>query len=307
MYRFDLQGNFLNSIGLKGQGPDELVEFTDFAINEKDSIVYLLDNARQTILSFNFAGHLIDKLKINQAADQFHYKDGFFYLFQDQPVIGDNLCSLIIQDTQGETKNSFFPSKKYPISMANQVFTGNRDSLFFCKPMNDTIYSLSGTDLNYAYFVDFGSLRFRPEEIENIYQEKTTTLQTLLDKERVTGIDHIYKIGNWLYFNSGYKVFNYSFLYNTSNKTLKVAANIYDDLEYMFYGNQFYGQTENALIGVYDTSNLDKDIKRYERYEKEKMVTKEQKEKQVQKMNAIKRGDNTEEMNQWVLLYHVKK
>ncbi|GHT61450.1 hypothetical protein AGMMS50239_12380 [Bacteroidia bacterium] len=307
VYRFDLQGNFLNLIGLKGQGPDEIVELKDFSINEKDSVVYLLDNARQTILSYNFAGQLIETLKMNQYANRLAYKDGFFYLFRDQQIIGDNLCSLIIRDTQGEAKNSFFPSKKYPISLEKQTFTDSKDGLFFCVPMNDTIYSLHGTDLNYAYFVDFGSLRFTPKEIKDIYLEKTTTIQTLLNNERLTSIDHLYQVGDWLYFNSAYKIFKFSFLYNTSGKTLKVAAQIYDDLEFMFYNNQFYGQTEDVLIGIYETYGLDKDIERYERYEKEKRVTKEKKEKQVQKMNAIKRGDNPEEMNPWILLYHIKR
>ncbi|GHS92121.1 hypothetical protein FACS1894174_00670 [Bacteroidia bacterium] len=307
VFRFDMQGNFLNRIGVRGQGPEELVELRDFSINEESHIVYLLDNMRQTVLCYTFDGHFIESIKINQYASELEYKNGLFYLYFDQPVIGEHLYSLIIRNIKGEIENMFFPSRKYPINMGSRIFTKTNGEILFHKPMNDTIYSLDGTTLKYTYYFDFGSLRYMPEEIKEIYMEQTTSLQVLLNNERISGIDYLYQIGKWIYFNSIYKVMRYSFLYDMNNRKLKVSAHLWDDLEYMFYNNTFYGQTQDALIGVYETNNLLNDIDRYARYEKEKYISNAQKEEQVKKMAKIMRGNNPEEMNPWVLLYYLKK
>jgi hypothetical protein len=304
VYRFDMQGNFLNSIGSIGQGPGELVVLRDFAVNEEDRLIYLQDNYRQSILSCTFDGEVKEVIKINQYADHIHYKNGLFYLFQDQPVKGE-LYSLVIRDIHGGIKERFFPSKQYILNMGHHVFTPQEEGVLFFKPMNDTIYFLRGTEMSHLYWVDFGSLRYSPQEIEDIYMERIKSYDLM---HRTSSIDHVFRVKDWLYFNSIYKGLQISFVYNIRTQELRTSnGSLYDDLEYMFYGNVFYGQTEDALIGIYDAERIMEDINRYDRYEKEGMITKEQKERFQSKMNALRRGDDTENMNPWVLLYHVKK
>ncbi|GHT08199.1 hypothetical protein FACS189432_00980 [Bacteroidia bacterium] len=305
VYRFDTQGNFLNSIGEKGQGPDEIIELSDFSLNEKEQLIYLLDNGRKTVLAYNFEGQLVEKIKVNHA-DRLEYKDGFFYLFRDEPTI-DDLCCLNIRNTKGEFKNAFLPSHQYPISKSSQVFTKTKDNLFLIKPMNDTIYSLDEVELKYAYYFDFGSLRLTPKEIEDSYSNEIPTFKKILiDKERVSSMDHLYQTRHWIGFNKGYKLLQYLFLYNKDTKELK-AGQVWDDLEYMFYGTSFYGQTENAWIGVYAIERIHSNIERYKRYADSGYITEEQKVKYTQKMKNLMRGENPEEMNPWILFYHLKE
>jgi hypothetical protein len=304
VYRFDAQGNFLNSIGEKGQGPDEIIELQDFSLNEKEQLIYLLDNARKTILCYNFEGQLIEKIKVNPA-DRLEYKDGLFYLFRDEPRIED-LYSLIIRDKKGEFINAFLPSHRYPICLSSQAFTKTKDKLFLIKPMNDTIYSLEGAELKYAYYFDFGPLKFTPQEIEDIYREKILAYKILLDKERVSETDKLCLTGHWIGFNKVHGLLEYLFLYNTDTKELK-AGQVWDDLEYMFNETHFYGQTEDAWIGVYTTDRIDSDIERYKRYADTGYITKEQRDKYMQKMKNLMRGDNIEEMNPLILFYHLKE
>jgi hypothetical protein len=304
VYRFDMQGNFLNGIGARGQGQGELVELRDFAVNEEEQLIYLQDNYRQSILSCTFDGEVKEVIKINQYADHIHYKNGLFYLFRDQPKLGE-LYSLVIRDIHGGIKERFFPSKQYILNMGHHVFTPQEEGVLFSKPMNDTIYFLRGTEMSRLYWVDFGSLRYSPQEIEDLYMERTKSINLM---HRTSSIDHVFRVKDWLYFNSIYKGSQISFVYNTHAGELKTSIIwLHDDLEYMFYGNVFYGQTEDALIGIYDAERIMEDINRYDRYEKEGKITKEQKERLQSKMNALRRGDDTENMNPWILLYHVKK
>ncbi|MDR1114996.1 MAG: 6-bladed beta-propeller [Tannerella sp.] len=307
VYRFNMQGNFSNKIGSKGQGPEEVIELSDFTVNEEEQLIYLLDNYRQTVLSCTFDGEVKEAIKINQYADQLHYKNGLFYLFYDEPVKGE-LYSLVVRDIHGGIKERFFPSKQYPISRTHQAFTPQEEGVLFSKPMNDTIYFLRDTEMSRLYWVDFGSLRFSPQEIEDIYMERTKSLDLLLQKNRVTSIDHVFRVGDWLCFKSLYKIIHIFFVYNIHTQELRTSVgSLYDDLEYMFYGNEFCGQTEDALIGIYDSERIMEDINQYAQHEKEGMITKEQKERFQSKMNALRRGDDTENMNPWILLYHVKK
>jgi hypothetical protein len=308
VYRFDMQGNFLNRIGSRGQGPEDVVELRDFAVNEEGRLIYLLDNARQTVVACTFDGTVKEVIKINQYADHLHYKNSLFYLFRDHPPIGELFC-LVIRDVHGEIKERFFPSMQYPVGMNHHVFSLQEDGVLFTQPMNDTIYFLSDTEMSCLYWVDFGSLRFSPQEVEDIYMDKIRSINLLHQRKCITSIDHVFRVGDWLYFNAIYKVLNISFTYNTRTQELRISTgSLNDDLEYMFYGNVFYGQTKDALIGVFDAANLVKHgIERYDRYEKDGMITKEQKEKFQSKMKVLMRGDNTEEMNPWILLYHLKK
>ena len=307
IFRFNIQGNFLNRIGSRGQGPQELIELSDFSLNEDDQIVYLLDNAKQMIFCFDFDGKYIGRIHINQYADRLEYQNGLFYLFRDNPSVGDNLYNLIIRNIKGEIEKVYFPSKKYSISFNNKIFTKTKDNLIFLHPMNDTIYSLDGASLNYAYFFDFGSNRFTQNEIEDIYMGRIKSLQILLNNERLSGIDNFFQVGKHMYFNSIYKTFSFSFLYDINSQKLKVAALLWDDLEYIFYNNKFCGQTQDAFIGTYNVNYLINDIERFARYEKEKYISSEKKEEQVKKMKAIMRGNDPEEMNPWVIIYHLKK
>ncbi|MDR0574284.1 MAG: 6-bladed beta-propeller, partial [Tannerella sp.] len=302
VYRFDKQGNFLNRIGSRGQGPGELVELYDFAVNEEEQLVYLLDNYKQTVLSCSFDGEVKEIIKINQYADRLHYKDGLLYLFLDQPEKGE-LYSLVIRDTHGKVKERFFPSMQYLTGRKVQTFTPQEDGVLLSKPMNDTIYFIHGTEMRCAWFVDFGSFRLSQQEIEDLYMERIKAEQILVPRNRVTSINHIFRIGNLLYFNSIYKRLTFSFIYNTHTQELRTSAGwLNDDLEYMFSGNVFYGQTKDALIGVYNTNRIMEDINRYDRYEREGKITKEQKERLQAKMNTLRRGDDPEEMNPWILL-----
>ena len=307
IYRFDMKGNFLNSIGNRGQGPQELLELMDFAINEDNNTIYLLDNAKQMIFCFDFNGKFIERIFINQYADALAYSDGLFYVFADNPSTGKNLFNLIIRNTKGEIVNMYFPSKKYLSSTNAKIFTKTKDGLLFTHPMDDIFYSLKGDSLYNFLFFDFGSYRFTLKEIEDINMMRRQTLDILMENERFAGADNFYHIGKWIYFNSTYKIVSHTFLYDINSGEIKVAAQIGDDLEYMF-NNNFCGQTEDALIGVYiPETHLESDMEGFSIYEKEKIISRAKKEEQVKKMKSIMRGDKPEEMNPWILLYYLKQ
>jgi hypothetical protein len=305
VYRFDMQGNFINTIGKYGQGPSDILELHDFSINEEENKIYLLDSGKKAILCYSFDGKFIEKININQNSQKFEYFNNHFFVYIDNTFQDRPFCFTVL-DTKGELENSYFPSRFYPITISRNSFVKTKDSLFFYKPMNDTIYAIHGTELKYAFYFDFGKMRFTPEEVEDIYNEKVHTMDVMRDKERFSDADNIRYVDKWLYFNKVYKFLSFCFLYNTETEKLRVTSFMSDDIEYMFNNNQFYGQTEDAFIGLYNAENINQSIENFIATEKNGYISKTKMESQMQKMKNLKRGDNPEEMNPWVLIYHLK-
>lgn len=307
VYRFNINGDYLNRIGERGQGPENTVELADFCLNKEDSTIYLLDNARQLILHYDFNGHFIESIHINQYGGRLAYLDKLFYVYRDRPYDAGSY-SLCIRDKQGGLIKGYFPPTDYDkkIALYTNTFNIQEGQLLFYQDMNDTVYSLNGNELSYAYYMDLGNLKLTQDEVRDIYTERIPAIQILLNKERVSGFNGFYKVGDRLFFTKIYKIIQYLFVYDLNTDKLEISSNLWDDLEYMFYSTKFYGQTSDALIGLYETNSLDRDIERFDRYVKEGYISSEIKEKQQQKMKGIRRGDISEDMNPWVLIYKTK-
>ncbi|MDR3247014.1 MAG: 6-bladed beta-propeller [Prevotellaceae bacterium] len=307
IYRFNINGDFLNQIGSHGPGPDDILELRGFSVDEETNTVYLFDNARQTVFNFSFDGKLIEKINVNQYGQRFEYKDGLFYFFIDQPVKGE-LYSVVIRDKKGNLENVFFPSNQYDKNFGGeQPFIKSENGMFFSRYFNDTIYSIKGKELNYAYFIDFGPYRLTARETEDFYTDKVSPMAFgVLD--RLIGEKYFHQVSDFIFFKSTNKFIQYTFVYNLKTKELKNSTSVTDDLEYMFQGISFYGQKGDALIGIYDASSYSADIERIKKYREEGLITEEKANEQIKKFESFKRGDDKrDEINPWVLLYHIKK
>ncbi|GEM_PF-4815666 len=309
IYRFDLKGNFLNKIGEKGQGPHEFIELSDFSIDEENDIVFLLDNARKSILCYQMNGEFIKSIRIDMSCMRMEYQDGLFYIFEDQPY-RENSYSLEIKNMEGKTITKFFPSKRYMNNYSTPTFNKQDDYILFYRSKNDTVYKFHKDTLSYAYFIDFDSYRLTPEEIEDIYQGRVPTINILQNKERVSGINFVYQLNDLLFFQTTYKLLTYFYIYNIKKDELSISGGVsglYDDLYYTFFSNSFHGCTKDALIGFYDANGIKRSIKSLDNFEKHGHITAEKKQQVKDKMLSYCDIRDKEERNPWVLIYHLKK
>lgn len=307
VYRFDINGKFLNRIGNKGQGPEEVVGLANFCIDEDSGVVFLYDRPRQSMVSYDLDGKFLNSQIFHQYYSKIEFQDGLFYLFEDQPYKNDSYC-LEIKDVVGKPKNRFFPSKQYNISSYTKTFNKQSDCVLFHRGMNDTIYQLKGDKLAYAYYIDFGPYRLTPKEIDDIYSERTRAIDILMNKGRVAGLESVFRTTDFLFFSTVYKAFNFFYIYDLKKGELTISgASLFDDLNYIFNSNaSFFGQTEDALIGVYQLDSFREEIDYYDTLEEKGYITSEKKQELRNKMLALSKG-NIDEMNPWILLYHIKK
>lgn len=307
VYRFNRSGDFINTIGVYGQGPEEIVDLKDFSVDEVNQTIYLYDCMMPKINEYTFDGKFIRSVKVDYYAERMEYANGIFYLNRDNPNIGE-LFSLVIKDAQsGVTVEQYIPVKPHIFTLTNRFFCKKKDEILCYKSYCDTVFSIKNSEITKAFITDFMDFKMNPDEIEDIYMGKIRELDLLMSKDRMSRISDLFYTGKWVYFNSIRLIISCSFLYNTETKELFESGRLADDLYYMFSDNSFYGQTEDELIGLYYPENIESDLDRYNRFEKEKRITPQQRDMLVKKMKAHMRGDNPEEMNPWILLYNLKK
>jgi len=142
IYVFNRDGKFINKIIQKGRGPGEIIELTDFDIDEQGNI-YAYDNRQKKIILFSIHGDVLGEFKVPVRFLEFFAfgKDKGYFLNtieKDVPptALGlfdlnkkDITVLLASKDVFDEMSNKFY-SKHYlfrsgSTGFYNQRFTGN--------------------------------------------------------------------------------------------------------------------------------------------------------------------------------------
>lgn len=84
LLKFDYEGTLLQSIGVKGQGPDEYFVTTSLHLDEKNNLILLTDWEKMTVVSFDFEGNFIASKKFpGQPILLFQEKDSLLVVQED--------------------------------------------------------------------------------------------------------------------------------------------------------------------------------------------------------------------------------
>lgn len=143
---FSSEGNYLNSIGNVGKGPNEFVSPLDVAISNSGE-VYVLDDTKQ-IKIYSLSGTFIDKivlpayfLKLEVLKDE-----NIALLNPGKKFMNENgNNNLYIYSNKGKLEDSMLPIPEYlidnPLSLRTN-FQKIGDELHVVLPYNDTVYNV---------------------------------------------------------------------------------------------------------------------------------------------------------------------
>ncbi|MDZ7739590.1 MAG: 6-bladed beta-propeller [Bacteroidales bacterium] len=118
--RFDDNGNFINSIGQRGNGPGEIGRLSNFRIDNE--YVYLLDRAK--VVKYEIDGTFIEDLDKRYYTIDFDYRNNKYIFYNinvpsyDQFVITDSINTIL---------KSFSPLRNSPMVMGMP----GRDYLYY--------------------------------------------------------------------------------------------------------------------------------------------------------------------------------
>lgn len=143
---FDLEGNYLNNIGRKGEGPDEYLYISKLFV--RDNIVTIYDSGKMRLQHFSLTGELLGESKLpSPYNDLFCLSDGKMLGYMDQRT-GEEKIMGYVWDGKTEIDSiaytqTFTPGKILMImyNAANIFSYDNKD--YYKNMLNDTLFRIT--------------------------------------------------------------------------------------------------------------------------------------------------------------------
>jgi hypothetical protein len=162
LFVFNKNGDFLNKIGSKGQGPEEYVTITSFFIDEVNDYVVVVDGFTGVFLSYDFNGKFISKKQC--PVDEVKLSDDIFMLDDRYLLLNynvnpwENIAYKLLNVTNWKT----YEEKSYkPISISDFMlgfskhpFAKSEEGVDFIMPLNDTIFNCSNEKFIPKYVIE---------------------------------------------------------------------------------------------------------------------------------------------------------
>lgn len=158
IFRFDSDGNFINYIGKRGEGPAEFVEMNDILID--NNTIEVLD--REAIVRYQLNGEFIEKVNTEIPAFSFaSTNDGYWFYLSDNPANSE--FRLIETDSNFSIKKDHLPVRKRSMPLVEDNFSKN-GILTFRESLTPTLYTLDNGLVN-SFYIDYGTLQISEETL----------------------------------------------------------------------------------------------------------------------------------------------
>lgn len=169
---YDESGQYLRTIGGRGNAGFEYIDFIDFSIY--DSIVYVLDYSQSSLLSYKLNGHFIDKKRtpISHLSGVLAVNNGFvFYRPRYKGEISNNLFESAITFTDLDLnilKQELVYNDNSPTVSNYPAFVESEEMGCFHQFLTDNFLQLNRKDATKTFYgFDFLSEKIQPNEIHN--------------------------------------------------------------------------------------------------------------------------------------------
>lgn len=241
LLRFSESGEFLNSIGTIGKGPNELLRIRDIAINTKKKFISILDSKSRKISRYRYSGEFLDSKPFYYMVNQHEYGNnslvfGTSIVQKNKNIPLVESYRLILADTNSiplglafkSPDNSFVFATRRPLRKFN-------NSIYFHQSFSNGIWKVKDNNLIPFVKFEFEKNGF-PDEVWK-KEISTKELRKLMDK-------HIYFSGHFITTDK------FSFFRFISNKK---ASSIFlnTDSNNLIYGKGFKVSKDNPSMLLY--------------------------------------------------------
>ncbi|TKG94938.1 6-bladed beta-propeller [Puteibacter caeruleilacunae] len=145
VYSFTHDGEFVDKVACKGNGPKEYSHINDFAVSN-DTILIL---SRDKINFYNVNGEFLKSVRLRFTAVKMECVGQCIALYREcNTALGDEeyFYDLILCDMNGKVISKHIPfSEEYMVT--GKPFCWNNDRLYFCSQLSDTVYSIKNASL----------------------------------------------------------------------------------------------------------------------------------------------------------------
>jgi hypothetical protein len=250
LYVFDMNGKFIRSIGSRGQGPGEYNRPKDFAIDEKNQQIQLLDISR--VITYDMQGKFIKNTSLRNSITSIACLDGITYL--DHHFSKNRELLSYLDDSEEVLMHLYHP----PFEIGNITrFSRNE----FVQTANDI-------KLVKLYMTDIYSVKDKKmEPFIHFSTEKELTIDELTklnndDKpdafisSKFIGADMYAENDILIKFNYWFNATNEIFLWKNDGNIIKPNYFLIDDMTGIFeFGAEYHCGYKNCLVTSFDASN----------------------------------------------------
>lgn len=168
LYKFTLDGKFIQKIGEIGQGPEEYINPSQILVDPQTKRLFVLDYFGRKTLIFDYDGNVLKSIKLPQ-----DYSLSKIALDKGNLLYTSNYNSVIPDLFIGDLDNGQMDTLSFrDRTMGVEGFIGETfiytidNETFLYHYFNDTVYVCINNQLKPAYLFDLGDYIYRFEELE---------------------------------------------------------------------------------------------------------------------------------------------
>lgn len=244
IFRFDLTGKYINSIGTQGEGPNDFVSVTTFSINEKNKEILISDLARRRTMIYTYDGNYIRSISHEYPFDKIVLVNDSTMLCSTD-MYGGRSIFFLSSLKNGQTTEIFLREEGISLKniMTNTGFMSNirfyNDNIMQTT-LQDSIFSINKNTLELtARYIQLPSNK-------TLTEDKPKTLLYLLFET-----DHYANIATG-------RAFPYPETYIIDKKTNTITTGRFVDKERGEKIMPFGTNKDNIIVDLYDSFDLQK-------------------------------------------------
>jgi|GEM_PF-5660923 len=196
VFTFNNKGKYLYSIGSKGQGPEQYGKIEDVYVDYINKTISILDNTKQTAISYNIQGNFIKADKIPFFAYAFKPTKNGYWLLNYAQNKDRNILIYMDKETGNNSKGYLKSDFNLTLMNTNNFIEDSNGNTFFHFPNENTIYLLDEHSLQPYLHFDFGKGANPFKDIN------TQAYQDFLKMNKyIGGINRVYIYKNHLFFS----------------------------------------------------------------------------------------------------------
>ncbi|MBN2167100.1 MAG: 6-bladed beta-propeller [Marinilabiliaceae bacterium] len=138
---YDVNGNHIYSIGIKGKGPGEFISFDDFDIDSVNNKIICCDALGKKFVFFDLNGNFIKERKLEFKPEEICINDDYIYCYTS---IDNDYLLYALDRKNYSIVNKMLNKDYYDLNSPHQYpsFSSYNNDVFYTMPYCDTIYQL---------------------------------------------------------------------------------------------------------------------------------------------------------------------
>lgn len=147
IFIFRENGDLVNRIHKKGQGPDEYISMSDFDVNPKTGFIHILDITQRKMLIYNLYGHLENSFEVKDVIRDFSvFPNGEYIFYEPLHNKGDHRRGLWRANSDGSFKEQL-------VEIDKDFRYGPLYPRYLCKINENMVGLMGGEDKDNIYHI----------------------------------------------------------------------------------------------------------------------------------------------------------